>query len=135
MIFKYIEQKIKSENISRNHVSYIYSHSYIPVTAIIFKIHFYLGDNCFKMLCWFLLYKHESALSIHISSPSGTSLPPHPYLTPLGCHKALLHFLLILLFSPASPLKRIACRVPWWSSELGHQASNWRHKISPWSGN
>ena len=62
MIFKYIEQKIKSKNMSRNHVSYIYSHSYIPVLAIIFKIYFYLEDNCFKMLCWFLLYNNTNQL-------------------------------------------------------------------------
>jgi len=36
------------------------------------------------MSCWFL---HESAICVHVSPASWTSLPPRP--TPPGCHRAL----------------------------------------------
>ena len=43
---------------------------------------FLLEYNCFTMLCQFLLYNEESAMCIHISPPSWTSLPP-PIIPPI----------------------------------------------------
>ena len=50
---------------------------------------FNLEDNCFTILCMFLLYSNViQLLSIGISPPSEASLPTsNP--TPLGCHGAL----------------------------------------------
>ena len=48
-----------------------------------------MEDNCFTMLLVPAIQHHESALSVHIASPSWASLPPSPYPTSLGCHPAL----------------------------------------------
>ena len=45
-----------------------------------------MEDNYLTMLCWFLAYI-DVAISIHVSPPSWTSLPPHP--TPLGYQRTL----------------------------------------------
>ena len=58
-------------------------HSYL----IFFNLNLY---NCFTILCWFLPYiQHESAIDIHMSPSSWTSIsPPIPIPPPLRCHRA-----------------------------------------------
>ena len=55
-----------------------------------FKKIFKLKDNCFTMLCWFLIYNNVNQSYIYIYIPSFLNLPlshpPHP--VALGCHRA-----------------------------------------------
>ena len=64
--------------------------TYMSFLTFYFLIYFYLEDNCFTVLYWFLPYNDVNQLWVDPCppSPEPPSHPlPHP--TPLGCHRAL----------------------------------------------
>ena len=54
-------------------------------------IYFYLKDNCFTILCWFLPYINMNQPEVNICGfPLGPPCHLLPYPTPLGCHRPLV---------------------------------------------
>ena len=114
---------------------YIYCHSFL--------IYFWLKDNCFTILCWFLAYISINQPEVYIcllllESPS--HLSPHP--TPLGCHRAWVFLMASTKVNPFQKIFNLLCLDPTEES-LPMTAIDWQNvfvkyehlkvEVTPWS--
>ena len=86
----HIYDDIRVPMLLSNHPTLVFSHrvqkDLLFKTRIFFLIGGYLLHNVVFVSA---MQQWESAISVYISLPSGTSLPTPPYPTPLGHHRAL----------------------------------------------